>query len=197
MISKEQFEVLLERIKTATGLGQEAVSEAVGYKPTTITELLSGGKNLTSAYKRLSLKYGEALKNSMPQDIVKLPTAPSNNFSAEQLFAMYMEVSKTQTIILRNIESKMATEQTLERIIDKVEELKASSESLSSGHQLVAIRQAVDRGILLRSLARLEGKKNDHALLSEADSKINEIEAESVRLSKRHAADKSSTEKSK
>ena len=96
-------------------------------------------------------------------------------------FKALAEAFRAQIDLIKNIDSRMA--------------LQASLESLSSGHQLVAIRQAVDRGILLRSLARLEGKEDDRALLSEADNKINEIEAASVRLSKLHAEDMKSTEK--
>ena len=191
---------------------KRAFALSIGVDPSFFDKMVKGATSITAAYAdKIAEKYGvnkewlftgtgpkyvsAGVLDPSPMQILSLLAQAFKDQAAAH--KEHAETLKLQADILRSIESKMARQDTQEEISKRAEYIQANLESLSSGHQLVAIRQAVDRGILLRSLARLEGKKNDHALLSEADSKINEIEAESVRLSKRHAADKSSTEKSK
>jgi hypothetical protein len=56
--------VLIKAIKEKTGLTQEEISIAAGYKEKTLTQLLSKGENLDSAYNQLKLAYVKELNNS-------------------------------------------------------------------------------------------------------------------------------------
>ena len=77
-----------------------------------------------------------------------------NRFTAEQLFAMFMEVSGKQTAILQSIENKMAREDTLADVKTNSIELLAGVRSLSR-RQKDAIKQ------MQRDLAELKSQK-DH-----------------------------------
>lgn len=130
MVSKEQLKNLLEKIENETGLGQEDISLSVGYRPRTLTELLSKGEKLDSAYNRLVLKYGDGLKNSMLLGKNIKKQNKTEKFTADQLFAMYMKsaerqdrIMEAQTVLLTNIQNKMAQEKTQAMILDKLKEV--------------------------------------------------------------------------
>lgn len=114
MISKEDLKQLIKSIQDATGLGQEDISIEAGYKARTLTEILSKGDRLESAYKRLEITFKDRLKKTMSDGDVR-----NERFTADQLFAMFLEVSGTQTAILRSIESKMAQESTQAKMMEQ------------------------------------------------------------------------------
>lgn len=64
MISKNDLKALIKSIKEKTGLTQEEISIAAGYKEKTLTQLLSKGENLESAFTQLKLAYAKELNNS-------------------------------------------------------------------------------------------------------------------------------------
>jgi hypothetical protein len=118
MISKEQVQSLIKQIKEATGLRQGQISIEAGYKEKTLTELVSKGEKLESVYTQLRLVFKDRLKKSTTEE------APPR-FTADQLFQMFLEVSKAQTAILTSIESKMARETTqanMDRKINKLDD---------------------------------------------------------------------------
>lgn len=176
MISKDALKSLIDSIKDATGLGQEEISIEAGYKSTTLTELLSKGKRLDAAYKRLEIRFRDRLKNTMSE-----PTEVRQHFTADQLFHMYMKamerqdrLMETQNEILNDIRKKMAQESTQAKMIDDFKEMKATLSDVWNGLRVVATRQGTDREVALSALSKLTGKKED-ALLREANKKTNEI----------------------
>lgn len=116
MVSKADLKSLVELIKSATGLGQEEMSVQAGYKPKTLTQRLSYGQDLDAIYAQLKLVFGERLNNSTYKGKSETSSAPSDQFSANQLFQMFLHVSAAQTAILDRIESKMAREDTQAKI---------------------------------------------------------------------------------
>jgi lambda repressor-like predicted transcriptional regulator len=64
MISKNDLKTLIKAIKEKTGQTQEEISINAGYKEKTLTQLLSKGENLDSAYIQLKLAYNKELNNS-------------------------------------------------------------------------------------------------------------------------------------
>jgi len=106
MITVDQIKSLVAEIKKITGLKQFEISKEAGYEPRTLGQLISKGVGLEEPYDQLKRVFGERLKNSPPVGI-------NGNFTPEQLFAMFLEVTKAQTTILNNIESNMAREKTL------------------------------------------------------------------------------------
>lgn len=133
MISKEQLEDLVKRIRDRTGLGQEEISLSIGYKVRTLTELLSKGEKLDSAHTRLMLKYGETLKDSTSTPKGAAKKTKLGHFTPDQLFAMYMSsverqdrLMEAQTAILKSIENTMARADAQTTMNEKLEEISAS-----------------------------------------------------------------------
>jgi len=112
MVTVDQIKSLVAQIKEITGLKQFEISKEAGYEPKTLGQLISKGVNLEEPYEQLKRVFGQRLKNS--------PQTTSQGFAADQLFAMFLEVTKAQTAILQSIESKMARETTQAEILKMV-----------------------------------------------------------------------------
>lgn len=80
MISKKDLQGLIKEIKKKANLTQEQVSVGAGYKPKTLTQLLSKNEDLEPAYNQLKIAYSEVLNNS--------------TFSNKELTASLKEISK-------------------------------------------------------------------------------------------------------
>jgi transcriptional regulator with XRE-family HTH domain len=70
MASKKQLRELIKTLKEKTGKTQAELSAGAGYEPKTLTQLLSKGEGLDSAYKQLKIAYAKELNISTnsPQD---------------------------------------------------------------------------------------------------------------------------------
>lgn len=64
MISKDELKKLIKSIKDNTGKTQAEISQGAGYKPKTLTQLLSKDEDLEPAYNRLKLVYQNGLNSS-------------------------------------------------------------------------------------------------------------------------------------
>lgn len=64
MISKKELRALIKTIKERTGQNQGQISVGAGYRPKTLTQLLSKNEDLLPAYNQLKLAYKEVLNNS-------------------------------------------------------------------------------------------------------------------------------------
>lgn len=78
--SKEELRKLIETIKNLTGATQEEISIAAGYKPKSLTQLLSKFDGHESAITRIRMAYSEALKDS-----TKVEMIAGNKSSGEEL----------------------------------------------------------------------------------------------------------------
>lgn len=77
-------------------------------------------------------------KAQLSKSDIKLPgkdnkVNSSQYFTADQLFAMFLEVSSKQTSILQSIESKMAQENTLKEVAKDVTRVFGGLEALAAG----------------------------------------------------------------
>jgi predicted ribosome quality control (RQC) complex YloA/Tae2 family protein len=164
MISKEELRSLIETIKKATGLGQEKISIGAGYKKTTLTERLSQGGGLDAVYDQLKLVYGEALKKSMVEEA---KNTENKTFTPDQLFAMFLEVSRAQTAILDRIESKMAQETTQAKISEKVNKIEGKisqmdqdlTRTLTAAERIVLVQDR-DHAQVIEQLLQLQVNKD-------------------------------------
>lgn len=155
MVSKEQLKTLITHIKNATGKSQEAISVAVGYKPTTLAEILSKGSRLDQAYRRMELTYKDALNKSTSA----APVGRDEAFEALQ--AKYIKYLEDDKAYFKDL-------------------LKSSLVSLVGQVRDVGTRQKAAGEIVLRSLERLEKKKSGD-LVREADMRMVQIEKEAER----------------
>lgn len=64
MISKKDLQGLIKEIKKKTNQTQEQISVGAGYKPKTLTQLLSKNEDLEPAFNQLKIAYSEVLNNS-------------------------------------------------------------------------------------------------------------------------------------
>lgn len=64
MASKKQVRDLIKTLKEKTGKTQEQLSEGAGYKPKTLTQILSKGEDLEPVYNQLRLVYAGELNIS-------------------------------------------------------------------------------------------------------------------------------------
>jgi transcriptional regulator with XRE-family HTH domain len=64
MKSKKDVQNLIKEIKNKTGKSQEEISEGAGYKPKTLTQLLSKSEGLDVVYAHLKLIYRHELNDS-------------------------------------------------------------------------------------------------------------------------------------
>lgn len=159
MISKDDLKSLIKRIKDRTGLGQEEISVGAGYKRTSLTEILSKGDSLDAAYRQLQLIYGDKLIKSTPEE--KEGSAQNKDgFSSEQLFAMFLEVSKAQTKILTSIESKMAQEKTQAMIADKIKDIDANLIRTLTGVEVLSGDSEASLKMIREISAKLKEQKN-------------------------------------
>lgn len=110
-------------------VNNEDVAEALGYSSgASISEILGRRQNIPGAkWKIFKEKYGIASDSS---------EGPSpDHFSAEQIFALFLEVSKAQTAILNNIESKMARGDTQATMDANLKRTLAGVLTLSKDHE--------------------------------------------------------------
>lgn len=94
--------------------------------------------------------------------------AADRYFTADQIFAMFLEVSKAQTTILGRIENKMAQESTQAKM---KEDVTLVLETLRT----VAARQEADEETILHSLGRIEGLP-EKKLFQDAGRRKSQIE---------------------
>lgn len=139
MVNREKIKEFIAEIKQKTGLKQFEISKEAGWEPKTLGQLISKGVGLQEVFDQLNRVFAARLKNS--------PSPQKETFSADQLFAMFLEVSGKQTDILRSIESKMAQEQTQATIRKAVEKIEASLPALLN-------RQDSGFGIVIELLKR-------------------------------------------
>jgi transcriptional regulator with XRE-family HTH domain len=66
MASKKQVSELIKTLKKKTGKTQEELSVGAGYKPKSLTQLLSKAENLDTVYDQLTRVYGKWLSGSTP-----------------------------------------------------------------------------------------------------------------------------------
>lgn len=118
----EKFISAYNRLKT-NGLlpDNETLAKELGYKSdASISEILGRRQNIPPAKWLLFVaKWPEAeIKQPIPSDTSE---ATPQYFTADQLFAMFLEVSKAQTAILHDIKKEMAREGTQATIANKLD----------------------------------------------------------------------------
>lgn len=64
MKSKKDVQALIKTIKAKTGKTQEEISQEAGYKPKTLSQLLSKGEGMDAVYTQLNIAFRHELNNS-------------------------------------------------------------------------------------------------------------------------------------
>jgi hypothetical protein len=64
MISKSDVRNLIKTLKEKTNKTQAQISQGAGYKPKTLTQLISKGESLDAVYNQIKLAYSTVLNNS-------------------------------------------------------------------------------------------------------------------------------------
>lgn len=155
MASKEEVKNMVDSVCVATNQTQEELAVALGYGKTYISEMFAPTGKVTDKFvRKLRMKYGKSLDFS-------------DGKTYGEDYALEYKKGDQQPGRIEQINDRLLQmlERHLEWMRDKVD---TNLDATLSGLSAISVRQAVDREVVYRSLARLE-KKSPDALIMEAD----------------------------
>lgn len=87
MVSKNDVKNLIKKVKEKTNKTQAQISVGAGYKPKTLTQLISKGESLDVVYNQINLAYSGVLKNSTSpeQDIDIIPSLKAISMALQRI----------------------------------------------------------------------------------------------------------------
>lgn len=159
MISKSDLIRLIETIQEKTGKTQSAVAEGAGYKPKTLTQIISSGARPEQAYKRLKMAYSEVLKDSTHKDEQPPAEVAKDGKSKKQLSQEGLDLTVDDYIFQIKKHNDF-----LERLVE------TNLGKMTSLLQTIMLSQTAHDDVILNSLDRIEG--NPEGTLSGAAGKI-------------------------
>ena len=113
MADKEELKNLIKSLKISTGLRQEQISKAAGYRDKSLTQILSGGEGIDAAIRRLkSLNLEELKKINRGKASALLSDEATQPLKTEDAAKVFAEINKKLDWLTINLEeSKRVVEQ--------------------------------------------------------------------------------------